>query len=266
MQAAIADAVLVPSFALTTIRRVGPVNPAFDVTDRDARADLRRMAGDPKPIARPIVILSGWRAPEGHAHALRRRLHTALSIPFEQIIPVAYPLTGSDVDRAARHAVAAVERALPSEDTAETVEVDVIGISMGGLVARRAASVDGPTPKRLNVRTLFTMATPHRGASMARLIHPDRAARQMTPGSTFLADLDAADTRGLKVVPYAALRDTLVDARRTAPPGMTPHWRPGGWKLSHFMLPEHPAVLADVCRRLRGEPPLANEPVPPPRW
>ena len=89
----------------------------------------------------------------------------------------------------------------------------MLGLSMGGLVARHAAlpREDG---RRLNVARLFTIATPHRGARLAdfRLsLLPvwDQKVLSMTTASPFLARLDAAER--------AAWGDGGADPRHAAP-------------------------------------------------
>lgn len=147
---------------------------------------------------------------------------------------------------------------------------------MGGLVARLAALAPEarepfgiPTElPRLNIARLFTLATPHRGASLAGIVALDAAARDMKPGSPFLRDLDAAepDPRLYEMVCYARLRDAWVGATNTAPPGTNPIWVPTPARnLAHLTVSRDRRILLDIARRLRGEPPLALEPSPPPR-
>ena len=97
-----------------------------------------------------------------------------------------YPLD-TDFDEIADYVVREVEKKWPSGDEAQTVPVDVVGVSMGGLVARwaalapgRADTGDGRTAgggctKRLNIVRLFTFSSPHRGAVMAETVHIDPA-------------------------------------------------------------------------------------------
>ncbi|MEM7622789.1 MAG: hypothetical protein AAF235_06250, partial [Planctomycetota bacterium] len=143
-------------------------------------------------------------------------------------------------------------------------EVDLVGISMGGLVARALASEAFGSPP-LNATRVFTLASPHGGAKLADKIALDPAAMAMREGSEMLARLDGAwHDRGYDLVPYAVLNDTLVGATRTAPPGMDPVWTPGTHVLSHFTVSETPGIIGDIARRLRNEPPLAGpaSPVP----
>jgi hypothetical protein len=163
--------------------------------------------------------------------------------------------------------------------------VDVVAVSMGGLVARTAwaepTEVGRNLGVRLNIKTLYTLGTPHRGAKIARWIHIDDAARQMIPGSDFLATMAqaspgigldgeaaGADSGGgeggsYTIVPYATLRDSWVGAGNSAPEGQEPIWVPGRILLSHQLITLDRRILADLGRRLRGEAPLAGPSVPP---
>ena len=67
-----------------------------------------------------------------------------------------------------------------------TPAVDVIGTSMGGLVARYAA-LDIEGKPRLNVSKLFTIATPHLGADLAELPSFNQLHLDMRKGAVFIA-------------------------------------------------------------------------------
>lgn len=167
------------------------------------------------------------------------------------------------IESAAAHAVERVQDWLPCDHDAETAEVDVIAISMGGLVARLAAGdAFAASHRRLRVARLFTLATPHRGAKLARFIRPDPAAACMRPGSAFLQRLDDALAGATyELTCYAQLRDWWVGARNTAPPGRVPIWiAPRGafaYWLSHFAINFNDRVLTDIALRLRGMTPLS---------
>ena len=72
------------------------------------------------------------------------------------------------------------------------IEVDVVAISMGGLIARYAAMPLPDDSRQLRIRRLFTISTPHRGAKLAALPTFDQRQIDMRPGSAFLASLDDA--------------------------------------------------------------------------
>jgi hypothetical protein len=92
------------------------------------------------------------------------------------------------------------------EFTSRGVNVQVVAYSMGGLIARwalyatqdHAVGTDPATgryvfPPRLLVRNVVTLGTPHAGSFLTFLrgLAPSVQADEMTPGSTFLAQLAA---------------------------------------------------------------------------
>ncbi len=242
-------------------------NPSFPATEREIEADLARMEREPVRLERPVIVLSGYRSPHPVASRLAERLRELTGAERSRVQSLAYIGSGT-VEEPARKAVARVEELWPSDDPDWTTEVDVVAISMGGLVARLAAAdpeMRGePGGKRLRIGTLYTLASPHRGARLAKTIRLDSACRSMRPGSAFLAQLDDvfAD-REYEVVPYAVLRDTWVGARHAAPVGQEPIWVPGRVMLSHHLVSFNRRIHADLSRRLRGEEPLGQPGEPP---
>ncbi|MEL6740755.1 MAG: hypothetical protein AAFP26_08875 [Planctomycetota bacterium] len=252
---------------------VPAINQAFDVDNADIREDLRRMSGEPVSLQRPVIVLAGYR---GTSRLTAARLEEVLTDDGGMVLNLSY-FWASDIPPIGARVVDFVEEHFPSDDPAFTTEVDVVAISMGGLVARTAAmppELRGETPdaKRLRIRTLYTLATPHDGAKLAEHIHPDAAAKQMIPGSDYIALLDeqfiamqATDDAQARydVVPYAVLRDTWVGASNTAPPGQEPIWVPGRMMFSHHLVGQDTRILADVARRIRGEEPIGRPSTPP---
>ncbi|MBL8760726.1 MAG: hypothetical protein JNL50_05420 [Phycisphaerae bacterium] len=244
------------------------VNPCFDVSDDALRAARRDLAASPANLPRPLVVLAGWRSPPMPDGGVLARI--APLIPgARDTLSITYASLWT-IDSAARRVVARVQERFPAPGTSDTAEVDVIAISMGGLVARLAAGdAFAQSNRRLRVTRLFTLATPHRGARLATLIRPDPAAAAMRPGSEFLRSLDDGLARStFELTCYAQLRDWWVGARNTAPPGRVPIWcEPrdafGRW-LSHFAINFNPRVLTDVALRLRGMTPLSREGREPP--
>lgn len=233
-------------------------NPAFACDLTLAAAERARMESSPVVVARPVIVLGGWRAPHVSASSAESLLRPLVSRRSEDFLALSYPTAGS-VEAAADSAMGRIAARFPGQR-----EFDLVGISMGGLVARQLASRLGLPAKRI-----FTMATPHRGATLARFVRPDIAAREMRPGSTWLAELDAAlATAEYELVCYATLRDWWVGARNAAPPGHTPIWLDQetlfGRSLSHFAINRDQRILGDIARRLRGEEPLGRAGTPPP--
>jgi hypothetical protein len=256
----------------------GAVNPSLPVAYRDAQLDLSRMERAPVGPQRPIVVVAGYWDP-GLAHV---RVRGALRGPLggPAMLGVAVPpwLT---MDQARDRLIRAVDAAFPSDDAGWTTEVDVVGFSMGGLVARYAGvkplAVGGlpggdarAPPRRLRIGQLYTIATPHRGARLAglpSLLSPQQA--DMRAGSPLLVLLDRGPARGVKgsgypMWSYVRLGDPIIGSPSAAVGDVPPYWvaaRP--LEPSHLAAATDPRILADIARRLRGEPPLTDGPPTP---
>lgn len=242
------------------------INPDFPISCDEAAADLLRMQRNPMPLRRPVLILAGWRAGAIAMQGLETLLKPACSAGDEDFLTITYPGAGS-----IQAACDRVRRAVADRGwTGRTL--DVVAISMGGLVARCLAQPPdqfGDAPA-LPFARLFTLATPHRGARLAQYIRPDAAAADMRPGSPFMQRFAAFGLQPqTEFYPYALLRDWWVGARNTAPAGQFPIWadptEPLPRLFAHFAINRDPRVLADIARRLRGEPPHARRATPPPR-
>ncbi len=243
-----------------------PVNTSFSVTMSEADAALRQMRARPKALERPLVILAGFCDP-GLASSILGRQFRKLT-GDERVLDVSFFFCG-DFDACRSQLIAAVDKAFPCDDPAWTTEVDVIGLSMGGLVGRYAAAPAQPgksNTRRLRVARLFTISTPHRGAALATMPTFSRLQLDMRADSRFLHRLSAAEfgAGGYPVYPYVRLGDVVVGAKNAAPYGKSPWWVPGDPLLdSHLMAMLDSRIIADVARRLRGETPLTTEPPTP---
>ncbi len=263
-------------------------NPLFPTTTRGALFDLRRMRARPVPLERPVVVLGGYHEPGPWAEALMMRLRAATSQDPHDFLAVDY-LFKSDAEDLIAKVVTQVDEKWPNASRTETIEIDAVAISMGGLIARAAAippernlipgdetlserqaahaetASPGDYRKRLRIRRLFTLATPHRGAKLADAIAPDNISRAMRTDSPWICGLNG--TLGeceYELFPYAILRDGVVGARNAAPPGREPFWVSGTLIGSHMGVSENRRIAADIARRLRGERPLAIGPSRPP--
>jgi hypothetical protein len=255
-------------------------------TRDEIRREFDRMRRSPVALARPAVVLAGWRSPPLMAISLAARLAGLTSGNRRDILSVTYATTGS-IERAADIAHRRIldtfgptsqhslDRPTPdtiaSRGAPNALEMDIIAISMGGLVARVLATRSRPNTiaPPLRIRRLFTLATPHRGARLARWIRPDSAAGAMRPGSDFLRGLDAQlPALDAELVCYAQRRDWWVGTWNTAPAGrsliVANVTGPISMALSHFTVHHNPMVILDLSRRLRGEPPVETIPCPEP--
>jgi pimeloyl-ACP methyl ester carboxylesterase len=236
------------------------VNPHFKATDEALEADFARMRAAPKPLARPVVLLGGWHSPGVANWGIAGILRPSTSGRDADFLSITYP-TRMSVWSAAEAAYRELEqRGLHNQD------VDMVGISMGGVVARGLATNTFRFGD-IRVKRVFTIASPHRGAKIARAVVPDPAAWQMRPGSDLICSINNCE-QCFELHCYGVLRDWWIGASNTAPPGMHPYWvdiAPGVKRLcTHFAVNHDRLVIADMARRLRGEEPLAEKGTEPP--
>ena len=237
-----------------------PENPSFPLSVDQARKTMDEMELDPKPLDRPVVIVGGY-LDVGIGAALVKDALTPVT-EDERIETVCLFGCGS-FDECRKSIVAAVDRAFPCPDPDRTTEVDVIGISMGGLAARYAAAPLPRHGRRLRIGRLFTVSSPHQGAVAADLptFHP--LALQMRHGSPLLKAV-AGFKPDYPIYPYVRLGDAWVGVANAAPAGRVAWWLPNRWfEDSHIGAATDPRILADIARRLRREPPFTREPPAP---
>jgi len=241
-----------------------PVNPSFPLSQSDAKHTLKSMSHNRKPLDRPVVVLGGYHDPGIGPSAFLAKLRGVVR-EDDKIISVTYPFSGS-FDECRRAVVAAVEKKFPSSDAQETVEVDVIGLSLGGIVARYGAT-PRPGETRLRIRRLFTVSSPHRGAIRASLPAMSQLHRDLREDSDFLRQLDASESnsRGYEIIPYVRLGDWIVGAKNAAPRD-TPaaYWVSNPpFQSAHMGAAVDPRILADIARRVRDEQPFTTSPPAP---
>lgn len=134
--------------------------------------------------------------------------------------------------------------------------VDIVGHSLGGLIARYYVQCLGGDQR---IRTLVTLGTPHAGTRAVPALAPHPIIRQMRPGSEVLAEL-AQPARGCRTrfVAFWSDLDQLmipVEAARLAHPDLlTENVKVSG--VGHLALPVHGTVVAEIRRALSGARPL----------
>lgn len=241
------------------------LNPAFPVTPESARVQIAQIKRDREStrLERPVVVIGGLLDPlDRGVNELGDRL--AELLPAEQR-PLVIPLSGTQTTEDARRRVLiAVQGAFPGIDAGETAEVDVVGFSLGGVVARDAA-IARSGEARLRIVRLFTLAAPHRGTTSAEPPTFDDRIAAIRPGSAYITRLNAELPRlDYEIIPYSRLGDLIVETERAAPPGASPWWVPNlPLQRAHGEINADPRVLADIARRLRGEPALTVPPAIP---
>jgi len=234
-----------------------PQNPSFPVTKAEARIDLERMHRTPKDLERPVVILAGISDPAVSSGAMVAAISPGV---VGKVVEVhffdehTFDGARQKLLRTVAEELGAPQHALP--------EVDVVAFSMGGLVARFAAIPD-EAGRRLPIRRLYTLCTPHLGARMAGFPLGTPQSTDMRITSDFMISLSQA-RREYELVCYARLDDITVGEEFAAPEGVPLWWvgTPNG-EWSHMHAFEDPRVLADIARRIRAEPPMTTLPAAP---
>ncbi|MGW4871312.1 esterase/lipase family protein [Streptomyces chartreusis] len=222
---------LYPS-GITQERRTTPALPSPDTTQL------------PTETSPPVVLLHGFIDNRSVFVLLRRNLaqhgrHQVESLNYS-------PLT-CDIRTAAellgRHIEGICERT-------GSRQVDVVGHSLGGLIARYYVQRLGGDHR---VRTLVTLGTPHSGTNVVPLANAHPIVRQMRPGSPILEEL-ARPAPGCRThfVSFWSDLDHLMDPLETAcidhPDLLAQNVRVSG--VGHLALPVHPAVAAGIRQAL----------------
>lgn len=241
-------------------------NPSFALTVEQAEREMAAMRADPKPLVRPVIVAAGFMDPGPGAAWTASDLRKVTTTP-ELVIEVPF-MTARTFDACRERIVSKLEAGYASGDSAETVDVDVIGVSMGGIVSRYAAMpLDGR--KRLRLKRLFSIGSPHHGANLAHLGKFDARARDMAPRSEFLRVLNEGtlvlpEELRYEVFAYVRLGDTLVGEENTKYLDGRVWWVENrAFEFPHAQAFNDPRFLADIARRLRGEAAYATEPCAP---
>ncbi|MGC3000417.1 lipase family alpha/beta hydrolase [Streptomyces sp. G35A] len=192
----------------------------------------------------PVVLLHGFIDNRSVFLLLRRSL---AQHGRQQIESLNYSPLTCDIRIAAellgRHIEQVCERTGSSR-------VDVVGHSLGGLIARYYVQRLGGD---LRVRTLVTLGTPHSGTRVAPLANAHPIVRQMRPGSPVLEELSApAPGCRTHFVAFWSDLDHIMEPLEAAciehPDLMVENVRVSG--VGHLALPVHPAVATGIRQAL----------------
>ncbi|MFJ3227812.1 esterase/lipase family protein [Streptomyces sp. NPDC086783] len=131
--------------------------------------------------------------------------------------------------------------------------VDVVGHSLGGLIARYYAQRLGGDSR---IRTLVTLGTPHTGTRVVPLMNAHPIVRQMRPDSPVIDELrmPAPGCRTRFVSFWSdldQLMDPLESARVDHPDLLAQNVQVSG--IGHLALPVHPAVATGIRQALDAE-------------
>ncbi len=128
----------------------------------------------------PVLLVAGYGRFGPCWGAMKRMLRRRGAGPLFEMAP---GIVFAPIEEFARRLGKRVDAILQSTGAEQ---IDLVGHSMGGLVARYyLEQLDGPG----KVRRCVTIETPHHGSLLA-MVAPGENGRQMRPGSTFLADLN----------------------------------------------------------------------------
>ncbi|MYQ65298.1 MULTISPECIES: alpha/beta fold hydrolase [Streptomyces] len=216
---------------------------ALDAPDPDA-PDAPRALRLPVPAGTPVVLLHGFIDNRSVFVLLRRSLARH---GRRQLTSLNYSPLTCDIRTAAELLGRHIEEICARTGSPR---VDVVGHSLGGLIARYYAQRLGGDRR---VRTLVTLGTPHSGTRVAPLANAHPIVRQMRPGSDLLTEL-AAPAPGCRTrfVGFWSDLDHLMDPPETArvdhPDLLAWNVRVSG--IGHLALPVHPAVAAGVRQAL----------------
>ncbi|NEC25978.1 alpha/beta fold hydrolase [Streptomyces sp. SID8111] len=224
---------LYPAGIVQERRGARPVLPASEGT--------AQLPAEAKP---PVVLLHGFIDNRSVFLLLRRSL---AQHGRQQIESLNYSPLTCDIRTAAellgRHIEEVCERT-------GSRQVDVVGHSLGGLIARYYVQRLGGDGR---VRTLVTLGTPHSGTRVAPLANAHPIVRQMRPGSEVLEELTlpAPGCRTHFVAFWSDL-DHIMDPLETAciehPDLTVDNVRVSG--VGHLALPVHPAVATGIRQAL----------------
>ncbi|MEV6545143.1 alpha/beta fold hydrolase [Streptomyces sp. NPDC051665] len=217
-----------------------------------APEDATRLPTEAKP---PVVLLHGFIDNRSVFVLLRRSL---AQHGRRQVESLNYSPLTCDIRTAAellgRHIEEICERT-------GSREVDIVGHSLGGLIARYYVQRLGGD---LRVRTLVTLGTPHSGTAVVPLANAHPIVRQMRPGSPVIEELTRpAPGCRTHFVSFWSDLDHLMEPLETAcidhPDLIAQNVQVSG--IGHLALPVHPAVATGIRQALDTplpETPAAN--------
>lgn len=155
-------------FALFTL--IMPFERLFMAADRVGRSEGGRL---------PVLLIHGYQCNRGFWIELRGRIERA----GWQVATVSLAPVFNDIDGYVEQVARRIDEVCAAAGTEQLI---LVGHSMGGLVSRAYLRARGPA----KVAKLVTLGSPHRGSRLA-VMGPGRNARQMIPGSAWLAGLNA---------------------------------------------------------------------------
>lgn len=209
-------------------------------------AGTARLPAAPSP---PIVLLHGFIDNRSVFVLLRRNL---TQHGRQRIESLNYSPLTRDIRAAAELLRTHIEEVC---ERTGSPEVDIVGHSLGGLIARYYVQRLGGN---LRVRTLVTLGTPHQGTRVVPLADAHPIVRQLRPGSDVIEEL-ALPAPGCRTQFFCfwSEMDALMDRPETAciehPDLIVQNIQVMG--IGHLALPVHPAVATGIRQALDSERP-----------
>lgn len=153
------------------------------------------------PCVGRVVLVHGIFETGSNFRMMRKRLQ---KIGFACLIPQLRPCDG----RGGLEQLAAGLQSDIDHHFGPNEPFSIVGFSMGGIVSRHYLQKLGGASR---CRGLITISSPHQGTHAA-WIYPSAGAAQMRPGSTFLAELAASESRlgSMPVVSYRTPMDLVI--------------------------------------------------------
>lgn len=230
--------------------RVRPGSPPGGRRERGRSGDTGSREGEKCP---PVLLLHGFIDNRSVFTLLRRSL---VRNGWRDIRAFNYSPLTCDVRCAAERLAEYVEEVCESTGRRR---IDVVGHSLGGLIARHYAQRMGGDAR---VRTLVTLGTPHSGTRVAPLMSAHPIVRQLRPESDVIEELagPAPGCRTRFVAFWSDLDQLMVPvetARIDHPDLDSRSVRVSG--LGHLTLPAHWEVAAGIRRELAAGAPHRRE-------
>jgi triacylglycerol lipase len=194
------------------------------------------------PAIGKVVLVHGIFENGSNFRMIRKRLQKN---GFDCLIPQLKPSDGTGgLDKLAAGLRDDIDRHFGPDEP-----VSIIAFSMGGIVSRHYLQQLGGVSR---CRSFITISSPHQGTHAA-WFYPSTGAAQMRPGSPFLADLAATDSRlgSIPVTSYRTPMDLIILPARNSV-----------WEraenlefpvLLHPLMLNDRQVLDDIERRLLAE-------------
>ncbi|MFI9391033.1 esterase/lipase family protein [Streptomyces bauhiniae] len=220
------------------------------LTQERRQADLPAPAGTarlPVPTGPPVVLVHGFIDNRSVFVLLRRSL---AQHGRQRVESLNYSPLTCDIRTAAellgRHVEEICERT-------GSAQVDIVGHSLGGLIARYYAQCLGGD---VRVRTVVTLGTPHSGTRAIPLANAHPIVRQMRPDSPVIEELarPAPGCRTRFVSFWSDLDSVMapLEAACVDHPDLEAHnIQVSG--IGHLALPVHPTVAAGIREALDSE-------------